>query len=69
MAVGDEWAAKLDPAIRRRIAQCASELMDDLDELTHNPSEQAIANARAAADKMLRAVARLLIELSETIDP
>jgi hypothetical protein len=55
----------IQPAIRERIAQRADALLGEIDELNRNPSQDAVDQTRNSADALLRAVARVLIELSD----
>jgi hypothetical protein len=65
MDEGKARAARIDPAVRERIVRRSDALLDELDELSRNPSDRAVADARNAADALLRAVARVLIELAD----
>ena len=54
----------IDPAVRVRIAQSIDSLLDALGAPNRNLSRKSIADAREAADTLMRAVARLLLEIA-----
>jgi hypothetical protein len=60
--------AGLDPAIRDRIMREIKPFTDSLNEAVSNPTPEGLDELRAAADELMRAIARALLELARQTD-
>ena len=58
----------LDPAVLARLRQHIAPLEDALDSVAAGPSPEKLEELRDAADKLMRALGRVLIELGEVSD-
>jgi hypothetical protein len=65
MPSGDENRS-IDPAVRDRVTDLISLFVDALDEAMNNPSPQTADELRKAADDLMRAVARVILEVSKS---
>lgn len=61
--------AKVDPALRDRIVQDAEALTDALDQAVANPAPATLDRLREAADQLMRATARVLLETGQSDSP
>ncbi len=59
---GDDDRPGVDPALRQRILDEFVRLKGALDAAAANPTDQALDGLREAADSMMRALARILLE-------
>ena len=55
----------LDPSVRDRVVEHIDPFVDALDEAVANPSDEALEDLRQAADELMRAIARVMIELGK----
>lgn len=60
---------KIDPALRDRVVANMKPLIDALDEALQNPTPEALDRVREAADRLMRATARVLIEIGRSAQP
>lgn len=58
-----------DPRLRERISDAVSEFQHRLEAALARPAPDTIEGLRKAADRLLRASARVLIELERSADP
>ena len=58
--------AALDPSLRERVVGRIEPFVDALDEAVANPEPATIDNLREAADELMRAVARVMLELGRS---
>jgi hypothetical protein len=61
--------ANLDPALRDRVVREVETLTDAFDGALANPTPEAIDRVREAADRLMRATARVLLEAGQAPDP
>lgn len=59
----DQERRGLDPALRERVAEHIGTVTDALDAAIANPTETTLDELHAAADKLMRALGRVLIEV------
>ncbi len=60
--------AALDPSLRERVVGCIKPFVHALDEAVVNPDPETIDDLQEAADDLMRAVARVMLELSRSSD-
>jgi len=60
---GEEDRRGIDPSLRERVTEQISIVTDALDAATTNPTDDALDELREAADKLMRALGRVLIEI------
>jgi hypothetical protein len=60
--------AALDPALRERVVGHIAPFVDALDEAVVNPESGTIEDLQKAADELMRAIARVLLELGRSSD-
>lgn len=58
----------LDPSLRDRLADQIERFTDALDAAIANPTSQTLDDLRRAADRLMRATARVLIEAQRLLD-
>lgn len=59
----DEGAPLLDPTLRERVIDQIAIVKEALDTAAANPSDSALDELQAAADQLMRALGRVLIEI------
>ena len=62
----DQHGSTLDPVVRDRVMEHVDQFVDALDEAAANASAEALEDLRAAADELMRAIARVMIELGKS---
>jgi hypothetical protein len=60
--------AALDPSLRERIVGRIEPFTDALDEAVVNPEPETIDDLHEAADELMRAIARVMLELGRSSD-
>jgi hypothetical protein len=65
---GNEKRAALDPPLRERIVGRIEPFVDALDAAIVNPEPETIEDLREAADELMRAIARVVLELGRPGD-
>ena len=60
--------AVLDPAFRERVVGRIGPFVDALDEAVANPESETIEDLQEAADELMRAIARVMLELGRSSD-
>lgn len=63
----DETAA-FDPSLRERVLGRIEPFVDALDEAVVNPESETIEDLQEAADELMRAIARVVLELGRSSD-
>ena len=58
----------MDRALRQRVGGRVDAFVDALDAVPVNPNPKAIVDLRLAADELMRAVARIMLELGRTCE-
>jgi hypothetical protein len=58
--------ASLDPSLRDRVVERIEPFVDAFDKAVVNPEPQAIEDLQFAADQLMRAIARVILELGRT---
>jgi hypothetical protein len=58
----------LDPSLRKRVADRIQPFVDALDEAMVNPEPETIKDLQEAADELMRAIARVMLELGRSSD-
>lgn len=61
-STGDDDRRGIDPSLRERVIKEMSTAADALDAATANPTDEALDELYEAADKLMRALGRVLIE-------
>lgn len=61
-STGGEDRRRIDPSLRERVIEQMGDLTDALDAATENPTGEALDDLREAADQLMRALGRVLIE-------
>jgi hypothetical protein len=64
---GDERAA-LDPSLRERVVGRIGPFVEALDAVVVNPKPETIEDLQEAADELMRAIARVMLELGRSSD-
>jgi len=59
---GDDDRRGIDPSLRERVIEEIGTVTDALDAATANPTDEALDELHEAADKLMRALGRVLIE-------
>ena len=60
--------AAFDPSLRERVVGRIGRFVDALDEAVANPKPETIDDLREAADELMRAIARVRLELGRSSD-
>jgi hypothetical protein len=60
--------AGLDPSLRQRVVGRIEPFVDALDKAVVNPKPETIDDLREAADELMRAIARVMLELGRSSD-
>jgi hypothetical protein len=60
--------ASLDPSVRERVVGRIKPFVDALDEAVANPKPETIEDLQKAADELMRAIARVMLELGRSSD-
>jgi hypothetical protein len=58
----------LDPSLRQRVVGRIEPFVDALDKAVVNPKPETIDDLREAADELMRAIARVMLELGRSSD-
>ncbi len=58
----------MDPSLRERVAERVEHFVDALDEAAVNPEPETIEDLQEAADELMRAIARVMLELGRSSD-
>ena len=58
----------LDPSLRDRIVERIGPFIDALDEAVANPEPEMIEDVQEAANELMRAIARLMLEVGRSSD-
>ena len=60
--------AGLDASLRQRVVERIEPFVDALDEAVANPKPETIEDLQKAADELMRAIARVMLELGRSSD-
>jgi hypothetical protein len=58
----------LDPSLRDRVVERVAPFVDALDEAVANPDPETIENLQQAANELMRAIARVMLEIGRSSD-
>ena len=58
----------MDPSLRERVVGRIEPFVDVLDEAVANPKPETIEGLQKAADELMRAIARVMLELGRSSD-
>jgi hypothetical protein len=64
----DDQRTALDPALRERVVGRIEPFVDALDAAVVNQEPETIENLREAADELMRAIARVMLEVGRPSD-
>ena len=64
---GDDDRRGINPSLRERIIEQIAIVTDALDAVKTNPTDEALEQLRDAADKLMRALGRVLIETTRQL--
>lgn len=66
-STGDDDRRGIDPNLRERVIEQIGIVTDALDAVKANPTDEALEQLRDAADKLMRALGRVLIETTRQL--
>jgi hypothetical protein len=58
----------LDPSLRDRVVERVAPFVDAFDEAMANPDPETIENLQQAANELMRAIARVMLEIGRSSD-